>query len=342
MTVAIDKPAPALYAQSMRKTVCFLLILALLSGACACSAPAESGPAPKGGLRIVTTVFPVYDWVRNVVGDRVDADISMLLDSGVDLHNFQPTAQDVLKIAACDLFLFVGGESDRWVADALKGAGSQRLMAVNLLSELGDRARAEEAVPGMAREADAEAEEPEYDEHIWLSLKNAAYLVGVIGEKLAALDEGNAETYRANAAAYAQKLAALDEAYAQAVAQGQGRTLLFADRFPFRYLCDDYGLGYYAAFSGCSAETEASFETVAFLAGKVDELGLAAVLIIEGGDGRIAQTIVQNTRTKDQRILAMDSMQSVTAQNVQEGASYLAIMERNLATLQAALAGKER
>jgi len=315
-------------------------MLALLLGLMACGAPAQTEPPKGGGLRIVTTVFPVYDWVKNVVGEG-DARIDMLLDTGVDLHSFQPTAQDILKIASCDMFLFVGGESDAWVADALKGAGSERLVAVNLLRELGDRAREEETPEGMAaEETDPGAEGPALDEHIWLSLKNAAFLADVIGEKLASLDEKNAGAYRANAAAYGEKLLALNERFAQAVSQGQVRTLVFADRFPFRYLTEDYGLAYYAAFSGCSAETEASFETVAFLAGKVDELGLSAVLTIEGGDQRIAQTVIQSTRTRDQRLLALDSMQSVTARDVQNGASYLAIMERNLTVLTEALMGK--
>lgn len=325
----------------MRKPVALLLACLLLLGmVCACVSGAKKGAEPPG-LSVVTTIFPVYDWVRNVVGDRADVTVSMLLDSGVDLHSFQPTAQDILKIATCSLFVYVGGESDAWVADALRETDGQKTAVLNLMEALGDRARKEETTEGMTPEAEAPEEEgPEYDEHIWLSLRNADVLVEAICEQLAAMDEAYADEYRANAAAYREKLAALDEKYAQAVAAGQIRTLLFGDRFPFRYMAEDYGLGYYAAFRGCSAETEASFETVAFLAGKVDELGLTAVMVIEGADQRIAQTIVQSTQTKDQRILAMDSMQSVTARDVQDGASYLAIMEKDLSVLREALIGK--
>lgn len=326
----------------MKKTVAFLLAALLILGLCACGGTASDTKSDSNKIQIVTTIFPIYDWVRTVTAGT-DAQVTMLLDSGVDLHSFQPSAQDILKVATCDVFLYVGGESDAWVEDALKTAANTDMTVLDLMEVLGDLVKEEETVEGMEAEAEEEEEgeeEPEYDEHIWLSLKNAAVLTDRIAEALAGKDPAHAGTYRANAAAYAEKLRALDEAYAKTVADASVKTLLFGDRFPFRYLCDDYGLAYYAAFSGCSAETEASFETVAFLAGKVEELGLGAVLTIEGTDHRIAETIVQNTRTKDQRILTLDSLQSVTAKDVQSGASYLAIMEQNLSVLREALAVK--
>ena len=320
----------------MKKAISVVFAVLLLLGLCACGGTAMKN---TDALTVVTTIFPVYDWLRNVAGEGTGVDITMLLDSGVDLHSFQPTAQDMLKISTCDLFVYVGGESDAWVADALKTATNQDMVVLDLMEELGDLVKEEETVEGMEAEAEEEGdeEEPEYDEHIWLSLKNAAFLTERMGEALAKLDSAHADQYQKNAAAYTEKLKALDTQYAQAVADASTKTLLFGDRFPFRYLCDDYGLGYCAAFSGCSAETEASFETVAFLAGKVDELDLDAVLTIEGADHRIAETIVQNTQSKDQRILTLDSFQSVTARDVQEGATYLAIMEANLAVLREAL-----
>ena len=325
----------------MKKTVAFLLAALLILGLCACGGTVSDTKTDSKKLQIVTTIFPIYDWVSAVTAGT-DAEITMLLDSGVDLHSYQPTAQDILRISTADLFIYVGGESDGWVEDALKTAANKNMTVLDLMEVLGDLVKEEETVEGMeeTEEEDDEEEGPEYDEHIWLSLKNAAVLTDRIAEALAGKDPAHAGTYRANAAAYAEKLRALDEAYAKAVADASVKTLLFGDRFPFRYLCDDYGLAYYAAFSGCSAETEASFETVAFLAGKVDELGLGAVLTIEGTDHRIAETIVQNTRTKDQRILTLDSLQSVTAKDVQSGASYLAIMEQNLSVLREALAVK--
>lgn len=328
----------------MKKILALLLALwipaAVLSG---CVPQDDSATSNK--LNIVTTIFPAYDWVREILGDETDrAEITTLLDSGVDLHSYQPTVDDIVKISDCDLFLYVGGESDGWVEDALKNAPNKDRKVIRLLDVLGDSAKAEETVAGMQEEEhDHEEEEhdheeeAEYDEHIWLSLKNAQVLVAAISEALQESDPARKDTYAANAAAYAEKLSALDGEYRAAVDSGKYKTLLFGDRFPFRYLADDYGLDYYAAFPGCSAETEASFETVSFLAGKMGALGLPCVLTIEGTQHKIAETIVQNTTQKNQQVLTMDSMQAVTANDAASGVSYLSIMEKNLSVLKKAL-----
>lgn len=321
----------------MKKILALLLALwipaAVLSG---CAPQDDSAASNK--LNIVTTIFPAYDWVREILGDETDrAEITMLLDSGVDLHSYQPTVDDIVKISDCDLFLYVGGESDGWVDDALKNAPNKERKVIRLLDVLGDSAKAEETVEGMQEEEHDHEEEAEYDEHIWLSLKNAQVLVAAISEALQESDPARKDTYAANAAAYVEKLSALDGEYRAAVDSGKYKTLLFGDRFPFRYLADDYGLDYYAAFPGCSAETEASFETVSFLAGKMDALGLPCVLTIEGTQHKIAETIVQNTAQKNQQILTMDSMQAVTANDAASGVSYLSIMEKTLSVLKKAL-----
>ncbi len=321
----------------MKKILALLLALwipaAVLSG---CAPQDDSAASNK--LNIVTTIFPAYDWVREILGDETDrAEITTLLDSGVDLHSYQPTVDDIVKISDCDLFLYVGGESDGWVDDALKNAPNKERKVIRLLDVLGDSAKAEETVAGMQEEEQDHEEEAEYDEHIWLSLKNAQVLVAAISEALQQTDPARKDTYAANAAAYVEKLSALDGEYRAAVDSGKYKTLLFGDRFPFRYLADDYGLDYYAAFPGCSAETEASFETVSFLAGKMDALGLPCVLTIEGTQHKIAETVVQNTAQKNQQILTMDSMQAVTANDASSGVSYLSIMEKNLSVLKKAL-----
>ena len=321
----------------MKKILALLLALwipaAVLSG---CAPQDDSAASNK--LNIVTTIFPAYDWVGEILGAETDrAEITMLLDSGVDLHSYQPTVDDIVKISDCDLFLYVGGESDSWVDDALKNAPNKERKVIRLLDVLGDSAKAEETVEGMQEEEHDHEEEAEYDEHIWLSLKNAQVLVAAISEALQETDPARKDTYAANAAAYAEKLSALDGEYRAAVDSGKYKTLLFGDRFPFRYLADDYGLDYYAAFPGCSAETEASFETVSFLAGKMDALGLPCVLTIEGTQHKIAETIVQNTAQKNQQVLTMDSMQAVTANDAASGVSYLSIMEKNLSVLKKAL-----
>ena len=318
-----------------------VLLLCCLPG---CSPADRPAAADDGKLQIVTTIFPEYDWVMQVLGENpADAEVTMLLDRGVDLHSFQPSADDILKISTCDVFIYVGGESDDWVDDALEEATNKDMVVINLLDVLGNSAKEEEVREGMSENShdhesdDHDNDDIEYDEHVWLSLRNASVFVRKIADVLKAADPDRADTYESNTSAYIDQLGALDAEYQTAVDRAGFHTLLFGDRFPFRYLVDDYGLDYYAAFSGCSAETEASFETITFLAEKLDELDLPAVMTIEGSDHRVAETIIQTTRSKNQKILTMDSIQSVTKEDVQEGTTYLAIMESNLAILNEAL-----
>ena len=339
----------------MKKAISLIIAAHLIMACCLCACnPGNVQPAAESDrLQIVTTIFPEYDWVRNILGDNpAKADVTMLLDTGVDLHSFQPTAEDVLKISTCDLFIYVGGESDEWVDDALQEATNKNMTVISLLDVLGDAVKEEEVVEGMQEEDHAHdhehegedhdhehgpAEAPEYDEHVWLSLKNAEVLTERLADALAEADPACGDSYRENAKQYVEKLAALDREFAETVAAAPQKTVLFGDRFPFRYLTDDYGLDYYAAFAGCSAETEASFETIVFLTEKVDELGLGAVLTIENSDQKIAKTIVSGTKTKDQKVLVMDSMQSVTAADAAGGRDYLERMRGNLEVLKEAL-----
>ena len=290
--------------------------------------------------KIITTIFPEYDWVMNVLGDKKDNfDVSMLLDSGVDLHSYEPTIKDTVAIYKCDLFVYVGGEYDEWVDDVLKQAKNKDMAVINLMEVLGDKAKEEELIEGMQGEEEEEEgeEEPEYDEHVWLSLNNSQLFVQSICDKLSIIDKDNANYYKANADAYINNLKSLDAQYKDAVSKANKDTLLFADRFPFRYLVDDYSLKYYAAFIGCSAESEASFETITFLANKVDELGLSCILKIESSDGGIANTVKNATKDKNQTILTMDSIQSATTKEYANGRNYLSIMQNNLGVLTQAL-----
>lgn len=313
------------------------------------SANAKTTEGEGKKIKVVSTIFPSYDWAKEVVGDLKDSyDFTLLLDKGTDLHSYQPTADDIAKIAEADLFIYVGGESDGWVDDALKVATNKDMKVINLVEVLGDKAKTEEVVEGMQAEEEEEhsgeiaeggeaCEENEIDEHVWLSLKNASGYVKSIEEALADIDKNNAATYEKNAAAYISKLNDLDKEYKDVVDASTNKTVLFGDRFPFRYLVDDYGLKYYAAFVGCSAETEASFNTVVFLANKVDELNLGDVLTIENSDGKIAKTIIDNTKDKNKNVDVLNSMQSVTAKDVEAGETYLKIMQSNLEVLKKVL-----
>ena len=316
----------------------FMLLLTLSLTGC----KTRSNKTPKEGnrLRIAAAVFPAYDWTKNILGENPgNAELVLLNDSGVDMHSYQPSVDDILTITNADLFIYVGGESDRWVSDALKQAANPDIRIIKMLDTIGDAAKEEELKEGMQNTEEEEAEEgeKELDEHVWLSLRTADIICGTISSELSQLDPANAETYKANADAYRAKLQDLDRTYQQALSEAPVHTLLFGDRFPFRYLTEDYDLDYYAAFSGCSAETEASFETITFLAQKADELSLPAVLTIDGSDHRIAETIVNNTKTRDLQVLTLDSMQSVSAKEIQNGVSYLAVMENDLEILQKAL-----
>ena len=500
-----------------------------------------------GELKIVTTIFPEYDWVKTILGDKAEnAELTLLLDNGVDLHSYQPTAEDIVKIKECDMFVYVGGESDEWVEDVLEASENKNMVVINLLDVLGDSVKEEEIVEGMEHEhehehskevstfedsevqdrelsdwegdwqsayplvldgsldkawehkaeegdmtaaeykdyytkgyktdytaisihdnkisftdnkgnvtesaykyngfyiqnwstgtkaamyrfeaedkeagapiyiefndhiiepsdaehfhirmsnesydaivdpegnwptffdasfspegvcdevighgkheddededdeehedadhEDADHEEHEHeegeeekDEHVWLSLKNASVLCEEIATQLGTIDEANKDFYKSNYEAYKKELDDLDAEYQAAVEAGDKDTILFGDRFPFRYMVDDYGLKYYAAFAGCSAESEASFDTVIFLAGKVDELGLPAIMTIEGDDHKIAETVQENTKSKDQKILTLDSLQSTTSKDIENGTTYLSVMKSNLDVLKEAL-----
>ena len=320
-------------------------------------------PAEDKQMKIVTTIFPEYDWVKTILGDKAsNTELTLLLDNGVDLHSYQPTAEDMVKISECDMFVYVGGESDEWVEDVLASAENEDMVVINLLDVLGDSVKNEEIVEGMEHDhedgeehededheageehEDADHEdgeehehEEEKDEHVWLSLKNASVLCEEIATQLGTIDEANKDYYMSNYEDYKTELEALDEEYQAAVDAGSKDTILFGDRFPFRYMVDDYGLNYYAAFAGCSAESEASFDTVIFLAGKVDELGLPAILTIEGADHDIAETVKENTKSGDQKILTMNSLQSTTSKDIEEGTTYLSVMRSNLDVLKEAV-----
>ncbi len=286
---------------------------------------------------VVCTIFPGYDWTREIIGSHADhAEITYLLDNGADLHGYQPSAGDMIKISDCDLFIYVGGESDEWAADALRGAKNRDMQVISFLDIIGDDAKETEIKEGMKEEHHSDEHEKETDEHVWLSLKNAEKLCREIESRLDIIDPANTGDYKANLYNYLCSLDNLDREFEEAVKSAPVKTLLFADRFPFRYFTDDYGLDYYAAFDGCSAETEASFDTIVFLADKVDELGLNTVFALENSDRKLAETVTRNSGNKNAEVMILNSVQSVT---LKEGSTYLGLMSENLETLKKSFSG---
>ena len=328
----------------------------------------------RNTLTVLCVDFPEYDWTRSIIGAANNSQpasasqdknakkivVQLLNTAGADMHSYQPSTADIAAVASCDVLVYTGGTSENWVTSALKEAVNPDMTVVNLMDYLGDSVKEEELAEGMqgdshghthshAQEDDDHdgshdhgeehhhEDEIEYDEHIWLSVKNAEKIVEELTNVLAGKDTKHAQAIRENASAYQSRLNELDTQYAQAVQSAKHDTVLFGDRFPFRYLVDDYGINYYAAFAGCSSETSASFKTVVFLSGKIDELGLSKVLVIENSGEQVAKTVIENTKNKNAEILTLDSMQSVTKKQIADGYTYLSVMEKNLEVLKAAL-----
>ena len=371
---------------SFYSLVCAIFVAALFS-LVACNDNPKSKIAKDHKISIITTIYPEYAWTKEILGTRTDSvNLTLLIKNGIDLHSYKPTAHDVAKIASADMVIYVGGESDEWIKDALTASPKKGRVEINLMEALGDRVKAEEIVEGMQAEDehhhehaeehkhehhDEHAEEHEHehhkehaeehehehhdehaevhehhhhdedvenDEHVWLSLKNAEILVKKIAEELSKIDAAHASAYKQNAEAYIAQIQSLDAEYRTAVESAARKTVLFGDRFPFRYLVDDYGIKYYAAFVGCSAESEASFETIAFLAGKMDSETLPSIFIIENGNDKIAKAVLAaSKKSQDAQILTINSMQSITEKQINDGINYISLMKANLENLKKAL-----
>lgn len=312
----------------MKKSLSIILIICLLL-CCLSMIACDSLDSDK--TSIVCTIIPEYDWVLNVLGDEKDNfNITCLCSNGVDVHSYQASINDTIKISTCDLFIYAGGESQEWVDDVLANAKKQDKIVIKELDVIGDRALVEEEINGEEHE-----HEEELDEHVWLSLINAKLVVNEIAKQLGIIDPANKEKYLANADAYNAELSSLDEKYKEAISNGDKKLLLFGDRFPFRYMVEDYSLSYYAAFSGCSTEVNASVGMIIDLAKKVDDNNLSTVLKLEDSDGRIAQKIMESSSAT--QVLTLDSMQAITMKKYNNGHTYLYAMTQNLDVIKLAL-----
>lgn len=333
-----------------------VLCLCMLSG---CTKPVTTAEHDENV--ILCTTFAAYDWVREILGDTDTFTCRMLVDNGVDLHSYQPSAQDIMKIANCRMLVYVGGESDTWVSDALAESGNKDIIAISLLELVGDLAREEVELEGVEDHhhhdheeesahahdhADENSGNPEtedhddhYDEHVWLSLKNAMVCTKALAQEIAGLDETYTEQYMDNCQTYIDQLQALDLEYQSMRENAVQTTILVGDRFPFLYLAEDYDIHYFAAYSGCSADVEASVNTVTFLADKLKEYNLSVIYVVDNGTDSLADTIAESA-DRSPKILHLFSMQSVTKQDIEAGCSYLSYMEENLQNLKEELREK--
>lgn len=289
-------------------------------------------------IKIVCTTYVQYNWLQQIIGkENSTFDLSLIIKNGVDLHNYQPTVQDIVQISSADLFVCIGGESESWVNDAIKEAKNKDVKMISLMDVLKDQLKEEEHLEGVEEHDHEDEDETEYDEHLWLSLKNAHQAIEFLSNEIQKMDQKHKDTYQKNTKNYLKEIDDLQQQYQETVDLSKTKTLVFADRFPFRYLMNDYSLNYYAAFPGCSAETEASFSTVTFLASKIDELNLSYVVVVDQSDKKMAKTIINCTKNKNQKIVTLDSLQAVKQEQIDQGYSYLKAMKHNLKVLKKCL-----
>lgn len=317
------------------KTFSLIIAVIIILTFCACSSSAPLGTS-SASLNILCTGFSQYDWVTNIVGDNQSIEVSILQGRGVDIHNYQPTAEDIIKITNSDMIVLTGGESDKALLDIVKSSSNPDIVIFNMMNELGEDALL--CVDHSQNHSQHNhLDVSEYDEHIWLSVKNAEILCKRLLDEIISLDPDGADSYNNNADVYLELLNALDGEYASTIGASTNKELVFADRYPFAYLARDYGLKCYAAFPGCSTETNASFDTILSLSRKIDELELTSVLTIDGGISDIDESVISNTKSEGIKTLSLESLQSVTEDEISAGISYLSAMTNNLKIFKEAL-----
>lgn len=322
----------------MKKIYIILVIVLCLSYFTGCSYhKTEDLTTNNDNVSVITTIFPTYDFVRQIAKDKVD--IKMLLKPGEESHSYEPTPKDIKSIQSSDLFIYVGGENDIWIEDILNSMGEYKPHTLKLLDIVPNLE--EEIVPGMQHEDDHTHVKNEdhthhktIDEHVWTSPKNAILIINQISNIISQKDPVNADFYNKNTQEYVKNLEILDNQFRDVVANSDRKIMLFGDRFPFLYFANEYGLDYYAAFSGCSTETEASPKTIAFLIDKVNQENIPVVFTIEFSNGEIADSIVESTNAKK---LLFNSCHNLTKEQLEQGATYLSLMNENVQLLKEAL-----
>lgn len=297
------------------------------------SSCSKNKPA-SGKIQVVASIFPVYDWCRQIIGNTPDIELTLLVKNGTDLHSYQPSVSDIAKIKNADLFIYAGGESDSWVNETVSDDDSEsEHHRINLMNLLKNYIVEEEIIEGMeasAEEGENNSDGPEYDEHVWLSVDNALYICQFVKDALINLDSDNAQSYTDNYLSYTSQLSDLKSEYANIFAQYKDKTIIICDRFPFRYLTDEFEIKYYAAFSGCTTDAEAGYKTIAFLADKLSSLNKNTVFRLENSTNRLCDTVIETAKAEDCKIVSLDSMQTTTLEQAQNGKNYLDTMRYNL------------
>lgn len=315
-------------------SVMILLCTAVLAG---CGGKAEeSNDSDK--VKVVTTIFPAYDFAREVAGE--EAEVTMLLQPGTEAHTYEPTPKDIKAIQDCDVFIYTGGENDVWIEDILSTMDTSDIVQVRMVDcvDILEEAELEGVEEHEHEEGEAHEESEEHaheiEEHVWTSPVNSMAIVDTIAAKLAEKDSEHAEIYQKNAKEYQVELENLNQKFKSVVAGAERKTIVFGDRFPILYFAEEYGLSYYAAFPGCASDTEPSASTIAFLTDKVEEEKIPVVFKIELSNGKVADTIAESTGTK---VLTFETCHNLTREDFENGETYLTLMERNVETLKEAL-----
>lgn len=312
-------------------TIAIVMIVGTLVS-CAKSSDDTFNPADKVKLNVVATIFPQYDFLRQIGGDNIN--LKMLLKPGAESHSFEPTPHDIKNIENSDLFVYVGGDSDSWIDDILDSVNTKKTTVVSLMDCVSTKE--EESVEGMMPDGDDAdtSGEPEYDEHVWTSPKNAEAIVQKLSDKLCSLDPKHAGEYQENTKKYLSKLEKLDQEFRDIVNNAKRKEIIVGDRFPFRYFADEYGLNYFAAFPGCSTDTEASADTMAFLIDKVKEDKIPVVFHIELSNQQVCNAICEQTGAKSE---LLNAVHNISADDYASGVTYINLMEHNVEVLKEAL-----
>lgn len=313
----------------------FTRITALLTAAatalclCSCTSQNDTDNRDSGKLKIISTVFPPYDLARQIAGDN--ADISILLPPGSESHTYEPTAKEILEIQNCDIFLYIGGENEQWAEKIISSNKSDSVKTVKLIDCVKTLEEAD-----LHEEEHHEEHSHEADEHIWTSPKNEQLMLTAVYDAICEADPENKAVYTKNKDSYNEQLSELDKAYKEAIDNAKNKTIIIADKFPFRYLAEEYGLDCYAAFSSCSDESEPSAAAMTSLISKIKEQNIPVVYYLEFSSTKVADTLCSETGASS---LMLHSCHNVSKEDLEKGISYVDLMKQNLENLKTALNG---